>query len=568
MSPLSKALPTCVTTSPEAKAEAVSTAYLPASGWLGRLWPWLAAASGGGLLALAYPPFEWDWLAWVALTPLLAALWLVPQASGLREHRRLFGLGWIFGAVFFLISLSWVIEVTTAGWIALSLYCALYPAIFSWLVGWALRPRVWTSSRINLALVALGAAVWVGTEYLRSSLFTGFGWNPLAVALWRNVAMLQITDLTGPTGLSFVIAAVNLVLVLTLWRLRIEVGTGRLRAHYDFGFTLALAALVFTYGIRELLKPPPELISLRLAAVQANIPQEQKWDPAFENQILATYENRSQQALALQPDLLLWPEASTPRPVLGDRRWWELVSGLAANSPGDFLLGTVHFDEQGDFNSALLLTLGGETLQIYHKIHLVPFGEFIPFRHSFPLFAWIVGDLVPEDFDSGRQITLLELAKVPLRVAPLICFEDTLPGLARRFASLGAQAFVNVTNDGWFRESAGSVQHLANAVGRAAENKIPLIRSANTGVTCWVDRHGRVREVLADERGNTFIEGVLFTEVQAPARPIPTFYGLYGDWFPQACLAVAGLVGLWGWWRFRREAKQGFSSPAAPGRNA
>jgi apolipoprotein N-acyltransferase len=315
-----------------------------------------------------------------------------------------------------------------------------------------------------------------------------------------------------------------------------------LRAHYDFGFTLALAALVFTYGIRQLLAPAPEMIPLRIAAVQANIAQEDKWDPAAENRILAIYENRSRQALALQPDLLLWPEASTPRPVLGDRRVWELVSSLAAENPGDFLLGTVHFDEEGDFNSALLLTEGGGKSQIYHKMHLVPFGEFIPFRHSFPLFAWIVGDLVPEDFDQGTEFTLLELSKVPVRLAPLICFEDTLPNLARQFLPLGAQAFVNLTNDGWFRESAGSRQHLANAVGRAAENKIPLIRAANTGITGWVDRHGRVREILTDPAGRTFIEGVLFTEVLIPVEVEPTFFGRFGDWFSVVCLGLTGLI--------------------------
>lgn len=501
-----------------------------------------AALLSGILLALAYPPWGQDWLAWIALTPLLATLWLAPRAQGRWEHLRLAGLGATTGATFFLISLFWVTEVTVPGWIALSLYCAIYPALFSWIVGMALRPKTWISSRANLVTVALGSSVWVATEWVRSVLFTGFGWNPLAVALWKNVAMLQITDLTGPTGLSFVIAAVNFVLVLTLWRLRIEIGTGRLRAHYDFGFTLALAALVFSYGIRQLLQPPPDLIPLKIAAVQANIPQDQKWDPAFENRILSVYENRSLQALALQPDLLLWPEASTPRAVMGDRRAWEVVSRLASEAPGDFLLGTVHFDEEGDFNSALLLSEGGERLQIHHKIHLVPFGEFIPFRHSFPLFAWIVGDLVPEDFDSGQRVQLLELSSAPIRIAPLICFEDTLPALARQFAPLGAQAFVNLTNDGWFNQSAGSLQHLANAVGRSAENKIPLIRAANTGITGWVDRHGRVREILTDSQGNTFLEGVLFTEALVPKNPTPTFFARYGDWFPITCLAITLLI--------------------------
>jgi apolipoprotein N-acyltransferase len=298
-----------------------------------------------------------------------------------------------------------------------------------------------------------------------------------------------------------------------------------------------VAALVFTYGIRQLLPAPPETIPLRIAAVQANVPQDQKWDPAFERKILERYERLSEAAIALQPDLLVWPEAATPRAVLLDQNSWAVVRRLAEMWEGDFLLGSVHFEPAGDFNSVFLFTNGVAQRQHYHKIHLVPFGEYVPFRHSFPLFAWIVGDLVPEDFDAGTEFSVLELQTQPIKIGPLICFEDTLGPLARQFVLGGAQLFVTVTNDGWFRESAGSMQHLAQSVFRSAENKVPMLRAANTGVTAWIDPHGRVLEKLADpETGRTFLEGTLINEFQVPVSIEPTFYTRSGDVFAWVCL--------------------------------
>jgi apolipoprotein N-acyltransferase len=521
------------------------------SGW--RWWPWAAAVATGILTGLAYPPFGIEWIIWVALTPMIAAVWFAP-AWRKHDWLRLFALGWVAGSAGFLLHLHWIIEVTVAGWVALSLYCGIYPGLAGVFFGTVGRPRqrtdapraVWVSSRSNLLFAAVGAMGWTATEYLRSVLFTGFGWNSLGVALWQNVPMLQITDLTGVWGLSFLIVAVNLMVVLTIKRLACEIGTGAMKPHYDFAITLAVVALVFTYGIRQLLRPAAESLPLRVAAVQPNIPQDQKWDPAYEQKILDRLERLSEAAIALNPDLLVWPEAATPRAVLQDPRSGAVVRRLAEMWDGDFLLGSVHFSPEGDFNSVFLFTDGVARQQMYHKIHLVPFGEYIPLRHSFPLFAWIVGDLVPEDFDAGTEFSVLEMAARPVRIAPLICFEDTLGPLARPFVLGGAQLFVVVTNDGWFRESAGSMQHLAQSVFRSAENKVPMLRVANTGVTAWIDPFGRVLEKLADaETGRTFIEGTLVNEFAVPVAVVPTFYTRHGDVFAWACLggSVLWIVG-------------------------
>jgi apolipoprotein N-acyltransferase len=346
---------------------------------------------------------------------------------------------------------------------------------------------------------------------------------------------------------------VNITALVTAVRLPMEIQRKKMRAHLDFSLTVVLVAAAFAYGARILLAPPPASNELTFAAIQANVPIYEKRDPEFEARILALHERLSETAIAFQPDLLIWPEAATPQPLFRDDPSWQTVRRLAEKHSGDFLLGTVHYDELGDFNSAVLLSDHAKAAAIYHKVHLVPFGEYVPFRKSFPLFAWIVGDIVPEDFDFGPQVGVLTMKTKPFKIAPLICFEDTLPYLARQFARKGAQVFVNVTNDAWFQRSAGSEQHRANAVFRTIETRLPMIRTANTGVTCAIDAFGRETHRLQEESGNTFFEGFLLGKVQVPTEPKPTFYTLNGDLFAQACVLLS-LLGMVRVFR-KREAK-------------
>ncbi|MCS7009650.1 MAG: apolipoprotein N-acyltransferase, partial [Chthoniobacterales bacterium] len=365
----------------------------------------------------------------------------------------------------------------------------------------------WVSSFWNVVVCFLGGVVWVGLEVVRGVAFSGFGWNLLGVGLWRNVAMIQIAELTGVVGVSFVVVVVNLCFGVTVMRLVEELRSGRIRPHYDFALVVGGCALVFVFGVERLFRREESGVveRLRVAAVQANIPQEEKWDIAYERKILEKYERLTEYGMMVGPDLLAWPEAAMPRSVFSDREVYSFVMGLAKRMEGDFVFGTVHFDQSGDYNSIVLLGGVSKEPQFYHKIHLVPFGEFVPFRESFPLFAWIVGELVPSDFDAGRGVVVLKMERKDLRIGPLVCFEDTIGDLARRFVMGGADFFVNVTNDGWFRRSAGSEQHLAQAVFRCVENRVPMLRVANTGVTCWIDRWGRVVEKLTGEDGSTFV---------------------------------------------------------------
>lgn len=511
------------------------------------------------LLVFCYAPFAWGSISFVALAPLVAAVWFSQEWTR-REGLRLFLLGYLAGFVFFAGSLVWIHTVTVPGWLILAAYLAIYPGLWAAFTGRVARPLPksgsavppWFGSWSNLRAAALSAAAWVVLEWIRGTLFSGFNWNALGVALVDNLALIQICDITGVAGVSFLLVLVNAVAAITVLRLFMEIRRAKMRAHYDFSLAVVLVAAAFSYGARTLTSPPPPGEDLSFAAIQANIPIDEKRDPARDAEILAIHKRMSATALAMQPDLLIWPEAATPHPLFSDPRSWEVVSDISRQHEGDFLLGTVHYDESGDYNSSALLTGHGADVQLYHKMHLVPFGEYVPLRKSFPLFAWIVGDLVPDDFDAGRTASVMDLTARPVRVAPLICFEDTLSYIARRFAVGGAQIFINLTNDAWFERSAGSEQHRANAVFRTIETRLPMVRAANTGVTCVIDAFGRETHRLQETTGNTFFEGVLYGKVSVPTSPQQTFYTALGDLFTYLCMLAVAVAAVFRVRRFRR----------------
>lgn len=526
--------------------------------------PWILAILSGILLGLCYPPYGLGDLCWLAMIPLAWAIWFCPPAKK-RDWKWAAGLGYTSGVVFFAISAHWLTTLTWPGYILLVFYFALYFA------AWTLWAKVltasgtdgesWLGSLHNLRVCLLGSAGWVALEWLRGIVFPAFGWNGLGIAQHANVALIQIADITGVGGISFLVVMVNLMLAATVKRLLLELKRGARRAHYDFALTIGMVALAWTYGVRQLFTPEPPSEPLDFAAVQPNIPQHLRNDPAHERNILEDLKNQTLPAIAMSPDLILWPESATPSPLLGNQLTWDIVRGLAEQHEGDFLLGTAHWGNDGDYNSIALLTHRGKKAQLHHKMHLVPFGEYVPLREEFPILAKIVGDLVPDDFDAGKEFTLLELQSKPFKLGPLVCFEDTVADLARRFALLGAQCFVVVTNDGWFLKSAGSQQHLNNAVFRCVENKIPMIRAANTGVSCAIDRLGVVRERLGDATGNTFLQGILFSKIKVPLAPGTTFFARYGEVFSIFCFGISLLTLAFSLNQIRKNKKSSCSNP-------
>ena len=527
----------------------------------GRFSPWALALLSGVMIGVSFPPWEHHllaWLPWVSLAPLCWALWMMPRpASWQRWSRHAFLMGWLTGTVSFLISLFWITTVTWLGWILLSLVVGLYPALWALFAALVLRPvgvagkgsdtaNAWLGSFRNLLVALLAAAAWVSCEWLRGTLFSGFGWNPLAISLRDSIPLIQIAGITGAAGLSFLCVLGSATAAITVERLRREIVQRKTKPHFDFMVAVLLVVLAFGYGVRKMTSPTLPATPLRIAAVQGNVPVYDYWNVKKEAGIMAGYVHQTRLALAMQPDLIVWPEASTPRPLLLDEIIFNQVKDLASGTAADFLIGSVHYENEprGDYNSAILLTDHAAAAQIYNKVHLVPFGEYVPFRHSFPPLSWIVGNQVPYDFDSGKGPAVLTLSKDSVKIGTLICFEDTLGDLARRFAALGAQLLITVTNDGWFEHSVATRQHLANARLRTVETGLPLLRVADTGVTCFIDRFGRVQQTLHGADGNTFIEGVMSVTIPVPAVPVPTFYTQHGELFAHACLAITGAFSL------------------------
>jgi apolipoprotein N-acyltransferase len=551
-----------------------------------KLWPWLAAVCSGLLYAVCFAPFNLTWFCWIALAPLVAAIWFSGAESRHGWLRNLL-LGYVAGLTFFWVVFFWLTTVTAPGWFVLAFYMAIYFAAWAWFCG-LLRPRAgkrqspaagkwdqmltqarttaapapspWTKSTNNLRLAFVLAAAWTTFEWLRGWVFSGFGWNGLGVALHDYWPLIQITELTGVAGLSFVVAFANVILLTTAYRLVVEARTRVMRPHFDFTVTMAAIVGLLIFGLRATQISPPTK-PLRVAAVQSNVPQTQKFDPQFTRRIFDQFRRLTEIALRSNPppDLLVWPESSMPGPVLADQESYKFVMDLAASADTDLLLGAIDVDKRDVYNAALLVSDGGEHVQVYRKIHLVPFGEYVPGRHTVPLLAQIVGDQVPGDFKEGKEYTVFTLTNNEIHVAPLICFEDTIGELTRQFVlpnetSPGANLLVDVTNDGWFQTSAGSHQHLANAIFRCSETHRPMIQAANTGVTCFINQFGRVTQMLRDETGSTFTEGVLAGEIKVPTEQELTFYARHGELFAKACAAstVVSIFVVFGIRRWRR----------------
>ncbi len=528
----------------------------PGRKWL-HLWPWLAAISTGLLTTLCFAPFEQTWLCWIALTPLLTAVWFSGEGSQRRWLRDLI-LGYLAGVIFFWGVFYWLYTVTVPGLVLVGLYMGVYFAIWSWLAG-LLRPgrllsaplfrksgndlaepsearSPWLSSLHNLWLALILAAAWTALEWVRSWMFTGWGWNGLGVALHHILPLIQIAEYTGVAGLSFLVAFANVIAISTARRFMIEAKVRVRRPHYDFTLTMAMIVGLCGYGIR-LLQAKPDTEPLRVAAVQANVPREEKFSREYQTKIFDQFTRLTHLALATQPpaQLIIWPESSMPAPVLVDEVNYQFVMKMAASIPSDLLLGTIDQDQQGDYNAAILVSTGGKNIQLYRKLHLVPYGEYIPGRHTVPFVERIMGGQIPGDFARGKEPVVFSLTIDHIKVAPLICFEDTLGELTREFVLRGANLLANVTNDGWFLRSAESEQHLANAIFRCIETRRPMARAANTGVTCFVNRFGRVTQVLRNAQGSQFTEGVLTGTIQIPTEGLLTFYVRHGELFAKSC---------------------------------
>ncbi len=437
--------------------------------------------------------------------------------------RQAFRSGYLIGLIFFGGTVGWVGHVTIPGAILLPAALALYFAAWSWLANRFLRTRP------LLSTLFLPAA-WTALEYLRSHLLSGFGWNLLAYTQWKYTTLIWPAGWTGAWGVSFLIVWVNRMLCLIARRpIALLRNLGLL--------VLAGSVLGGIHFVGWASEPAPFSApgkTLKVALLQGNIPQPEKWDEAFQEAIWKRYEELMAKAVQLQPDLIVWPETAVPG-YLEDPAIAERLNRIARSAGAEMLVGLPTEDlESGlPYNSALLLGRDGEERARYSKIHLVPFGEFIPIK---PLFGWLKKFYPVADFAPGKEWTVFPTTPP---VSVLVCFEDVFPELARRFTRKGAGWLLVITNDAWFGRSAASLQHLQASVFRAVENQVWVVRAANNGWTGFIDPNGRL--LPSPGQLPRFKPGVAFAEIQVLSGR-GTFYTRWGDWFPILCLVLTGLA--------------------------
>ncbi len=573
-----------------------------------KFWPWLAAILSGLLLALCYAPWEYGDLVWVWSWPLLAALWFSkPKSQSLKSTVvRSFLLGYLCGFVFFLFSVQWlfhlwkVVNVKAAGFAAvggMSIYLAIYIALFSVFaatVGRLVLPSVekvlshtkekigpfpnifnpstskdlFGQSFVVLKAAFLNGACWCGLEWLRGVVFTGFPWNSQAVALKNHLMLVQFADTIGMMGYGFVTIFCGVIGFATILRFTREIRNQQaMRPHLDFSIGVSVVVILFLYGFSKVTEPQPEKTAdLNVRLIQMNTANEEKHSPDVKvrQNIIWEYMNLSRVFLDTgKYDLMIWPETAIPT-VFSWKSTFEFLNQEILKGEDFYLLmGIEDIDvERRSFNTITLMKEKAENFQMYSKIHLVPFGEFVPGRNwKLPIFKWILGSTISEDFSRGTSYENLILEKDghKIGIMPLICFEDTVASHARKFVRDSPQLMINVTNDGWFYDSAASRQHFATALFRCIELRRPMIRAANSGVSGFIDERGSVYDrnslekyprIIQDEAtGNTFIRGSIASTLKVDLNPPMTIYARIGDAFSISMGLIA--LSTFAFWIFR-----------------
>jgi apolipoprotein N-acyltransferase len=503
---------------------------------------WLLLAASAALYIAAFPPVNQPWCAWVALVPWLRLLRRVSAAQAAR-------FSFLLGTVVFLVTISWLLHVTIVGWIALSLVMALYWGIFGWAVNrwYALERQPPRRTRAGRALQAIGRgpwfipAAWTAFEYIRAHLFSGFGWNLLAYSQASWVPVIQIAEVTGAWGLSFIIVAVNSLLEGELPDARPARRAGRWLAA-----AAALAVATVGYGwwrLPQIGRGP----SVRVAVLQGNIPQHEKWDEKQQEPILRQYEELALRAADDEPDLIVWPETSAPDFFGLGETVTQRVIGLAETLQIPMLVGAptakLETMEWRNANSAVLISPDGDVLDQYDKLHLVPYGEYIPFEDLMPWIRAIappIGDFIPGGGYTVFHIPPAEGGKTVPPFSVLICFEDIFPELARTFVEGGAQWLLVITNDGWFGPTAAAIQHAQASTLRAVELRVPVARAANTGWSGCIDAAGRWTGQVQDAQGAAlFVAGTHTCDLQVDGSETP--YRRFGDWVPMVSCLLLGI---------------------------
>jgi apolipoprotein N-acyltransferase len=487
------------------------------------------SAASGILLAASFPTINLHFVAWFALVPLLFAL----RGQSVKNG---FWLGEITGLTYFAGTVYWVsnsvyfyggLPIVPASLITLLLcaYLALYPALFA-----AASVHIMNNRPALLFIAA--PVLWTALELARTYVFSGFPWSLLGYTQYSVLPVIQISDMTGVYGVSFLIVLVNASVA--------EFAVNR-KSYPAIITAIVALAITLAYGYTRL-QTTDQSEGIKITVVQGNIEQNKKWDPAYQEEVSAVYRRLTLEALKQHPDLVIWPETATPFYFNGKFGNDRLLSDdlvafvkqirvpLLFGSPTYEVLPNRHIISR---NSAFLLSADGSVDAEYSKMHLVPFGEYVPLKNI----LFFVGKLTRSigDTETGHSYTVMTVPygstdrRKEVKLCTVICYEIIFPDQVRKFVDQGAAIVTTITNDAWFGKTAAPYQHFSMAVFRAVENRVPVARAANTGISGFIDAQGKILET-----SGIFTESYLTSELAPGAGK--TFYTRHGDLFSYACV--------------------------------
>ncbi|UCD81586.1 MAG: apolipoprotein N-acyltransferase, partial [Desulfobacterales bacterium] len=496
------------------------------------------------LLFLAFPTHDLSYLVWVGFVPLLIAI------SG-KSLKAGFFLAYICGIVFFAGVFSWIFDVPGFKFyhhILLSPYEGLYFGFFGLAFNFISRRRGFTAALLTAPFI------WVCLEYIRSNLsFLALPWALLAHSQYQVLPVIQIASVTGACGVSFVVVMVNSALVAILLPLVYRPGQNELTYRQVVsnkgrnavaGASAVFVAVTLLYGYLKL-SAPVEGKTIKISVVQGNIDREKKRNPLKHTRyIMQKYADLTRRASQDGAAMIVWPEAATPGFIFKNMTAYKEMMAIIREVKTPLLVGSAEYPKfakaqtkSKKSNTALFFSSEGRVLGQYLKIRLVPFWEYVPYEETFKWPEFIVAKKKASNV-AGKEFTTFEIEGAKFGV--VICWEIAFPWLFSRFADDGANFMINITNEGWFGENAAPYQMLSMSVFRAVENRVYLVRAANTGISCFIDPHGKINGRVRNNNKDIYVEGYLTQEIIALKQK--TFYTAYGDIFVYLCMLVTAVV--------------------------
>ncbi|MFC1566610.1 apolipoprotein N-acyltransferase [bacterium] len=481
--------------------------------------------SGAALFVLAFPKFNYFPLAWIALAPIMYAIWNESSAKS-AVFKSTFA-----GFVIYLALLYWMIPMCLNAktdiyiaillWGILSLYLSIYFSIWS-LVVFAFREK-YNSILYGILICSL----WVMLEYLRNYFLTGFPWALLGYSQWKNYLFIQISEFTGVYGISFYLVFISFILALMLkqWVVNKKVNK-KLKI-----ILVLLIGLNYLYGMFMVWNNKSivnDKVKISTVILQGNIDQYKKFDNNFKKSIERRYSDLTMQSLAFKPDLIVWPETSYPGIYPDDLETLGWLKKVVRNTNAHHMIGVISRQKKSYYNSVILVDQSGEQKRIYNKNHLVLFGEVFPFKKFVARFIPTANSL--GGITKGESIEIFKISK--LNTTPNVCFETLFPNEIREHVIRGGQVICNLSNDAWYLNTSAPWHLLSHNIFRAVETRRMVVRAANTGISAFIDHNGKIISSLP-----LFKTGVLH-RVISPIRKI-TFYTYNGDIFAFLCIIFA-----------------------------